>query len=581
MGDTLRDNFDMKRAIVEYEERRVKRCSLVRTNTALRIKGSSTNPLRAACTASLLDDISSVHQMGRIFAQLDGLRDMLAVTLDGWEPPQLVVIGNEKTGKSTLLERLCMMPIFPHDDNLCTRMKIQVRLRRTAQASAPRLEVIDTSTNLSVGPSRTIPMDGANIDVREAMERIIRDKNTNLSGVSADHMIVLHVESPNVPSLNLVDMPGLVSAASPGEPEDMAQQTQALVQDHIEKHKEHSLFLCVIPATSPPNSTLSMQLIQQNGLRIQSKTIRVITMCDDIVRRHHKKLRERLNQTGDAAVLQPHEYVATMNAPSEEKHETNYARLRHQAMTEPEFFCEEGLEDLLQSGHASCDHLMEHLDSMFLKYVMGDWVPDTLRRLLSEEQKLQARLCDLGSYTSVSTGFDTKACASAVCELLNLAQPWMARQQAQGLKQISLGIELRLAELTGYQVKLDEADAHMKLIRDDVTETVQSFCAAVSEQLCEWVENALKHDTFNSDFVGNWMIKKDVAFVISDEGGTLVYRDMAGHTAELARDNDATPAWEGIVRCCQTGEELEKIKLCADLALQNKVYNVRSDFNHD
>jgi hypothetical protein len=40
------------------------------------------------------------------------------------------VLGNEKSGKSTLLERLTMMPVFPKDEDICTRMAIQLRLRR-------------------------------------------------------------------------------------------------------------------------------------------------------------------------------------------------------------------------------------------------------------------------------------------------------------------------------------------------------------------------------------------------------------------------------------------------------------------
>jgi hypothetical protein len=53
-----------------------------------------------------LEGLSSIHQLNAVFAHLDPLRDILAETLDGWRPPQLVVVGQESSGKSSLLERL-------------------------------------------------------------------------------------------------------------------------------------------------------------------------------------------------------------------------------------------------------------------------------------------------------------------------------------------------------------------------------------------------------------------------------------------------------------------------------------------
>jgi hypothetical protein len=161
----------------------------------------------------------------------------------------------------------------------------------------------------------TVPMDGAHIDVRKAMEGLVRRQNRGVTGVTRDHMIILHVQSPHVPTLDLVDLPGVVTVAGPGEPEDMAQQTQALVQDCIRESKGHSLFLCTVPATMAPNSSTGLQLLKQEG--VLDRTVGVLTMCDDVAPRHQPKLRARLEQTGDAVVLNPYGWVATMNCPAE------------------------------------------------------------------------------------------------------------------------------------------------------------------------------------------------------------------------------------------------------------------------
>ena len=62
------------------------------------------------------DAPKSLSVLGTMFSMLDGLRDLLAETLDGWQPPKIVVIGQENSGKSSVLERLMMTPILPRDE---------------------------------------------------------------------------------------------------------------------------------------------------------------------------------------------------------------------------------------------------------------------------------------------------------------------------------------------------------------------------------------------------------------------------------------------------------------------------------
>jgi hypothetical protein len=60
--------------------------------------------------------------------------------------PQVILCGQENTGKSSVLERLCMFPAFPRSNGLTTRMPIELRLTRCTesmlrtQASRMRME---------------------------------------------------------------------------------------------------------------------------------------------------------------------------------------------------------------------------------------------------------------------------------------------------------------------------------------------------------------------------------------------------------------------------------------------------------
>ena len=162
MSERLVPNSDIANSIEEYRERR---------------HGERPAEEEASVDASLAS--RSLSELGAMFSLLDGLRQLLAETLDGWQPPQLVVVGQESSGKSSLLERLMMTPLLPRDDNICTRLPIHVRLRRSDQAMPPRLEVYNTATKTTEKGPYVIAAQYGVYDVSEEMGRIITEEQGN------------------------------------------------------------------------------------------------------------------------------------------------------------------------------------------------------------------------------------------------------------------------------------------------------------------------------------------------------------------------------------------------------------------
>ena len=329
-----------------------------------------------ASFASNMEGIASIHELKAIFSELDPLRDILAQTLQGWQPPQLVVIGQENTGKSSILERLSMMPIFPRDNEMCTRMPIHVRLRNKDTAQAPTLTVFNVNSNkIEEGPY-IIPSASGAVDVRDKMQEIIARENAHLQGVSTERIIILQVEGPSVPSIDLVDMPGLLAA-----PQELRDKTRSLVERHIRTHGAYSMYLAVVPGAVAPNNSVVMDLVQAHGL--QPKTFGVFTMCDEVPRREQNRFKRRLERPPPDNVggiaLEPHGWVATMNQPVDKK-VNSFERLRAQASAEVDFFRKE-MPDLEAAGLATCGALMGRLKAMFLDYVQSSWAPATFRML--------------------------------------------------------------------------------------------------------------------------------------------------------------------------------------------------------
>src|SRR3546814_5885005 len=106
-------------------------------------------------------------------------------------------MGNENSGKSTLLERITLMPLFPVDKRICTRMVIKSCLRR-GESQPILLELREMATN-EVVERKQIAIDTAAKHIEEWMGREVRLENGGvLSGVCRKRMLVLHVQSSSV-----------------------------------------------------------------------------------------------------------------------------------------------------------------------------------------------------------------------------------------------------------------------------------------------------------------------------------------------------------------------------------------------
>merc|ERR1711965_1037341 len=146
----------------------------------------------------------------------------------------------------------------------------------------------------------------------------MRAESGVVSGISKTHMLVLCVSSPDVPNLDLVDLPGLVSARRLNEPDDLPEQSEQLLRKFILDHKSHALFLAVVRATTPPNTAPVLgKLIQE--LEVEKQTLGIFSMCDEFADSHMESVLvpRLLNTTAcrDGVPLRPHGYVGTMNAP--------------------------------------------------------------------------------------------------------------------------------------------------------------------------------------------------------------------------------------------------------------------------
>jgi sugar lactone lactonase YvrE len=354
--------------------------------------------------------VSSIRDLREVFQLLDPLGDFFEKTLDGWyQPPELVVIGQESSGKSTLLERLAMMPIFPRNRRLSTRLPIRIRLRNAEKCEPITLEVYNTKTKKTEEEAYVIPAAFGAVDIREKMDEIIeKEHGKNARGVSTERIIILTIKSPYVPSINLVDTPGLVAA-----PESLKQSTRELVENLIENGM-HNMYLATVPAANAPNPSLTMDIIQSK--KLQGKTIGVFTKCDHAMALpdERENFLEKLlqpSQNCEAVSLDPYGWVCTMNASLPAANEqSSFARLRQQAVAE-ESFIRKDLQQVLTTGGTGCEALIHKITHLYMKCLKLSWGPGLIAWLNESIEEEEYQMTCLGLPSFDQEGEDHAKCA--------------------------------------------------------------------------------------------------------------------------------------------------------------------------
>ncbi|KAF5616186.1 GTP-binding protein [Fusarium sp. NRRL 25303] len=180
---------------------------------------------------SLLDLIDKLQ-----FAQLDDVK-----------LPQIVVVGDQSAGKSSVLEALTGTP-FPRDAGACTRFATEIRLRRAKE----------TKLKVSIIPDKTRPYNdqarllqwGGDVTGDTPFDAMMRDATELIAPKSipgrfaARDILVVEKEGPDMPLLTLVDLPGLVRVANRDQSESDIQTIEALSDRYMKSSR--TIILAVI-----------------------------------------------------------------------------------------------------------------------------------------------------------------------------------------------------------------------------------------------------------------------------------------------------------------------------------------------
>jgi hypothetical protein len=324
--------------------------------------------------------------LSQYFASFNELREELIHALEGWDTPVIVVFGPQNAGKSTLLERLSMVSIFPKGEGLCTRVPIRIRMR-TGDESSPLMSIIDTSRVEERVLDTSKVQGDLGLSVQKVMESLITELNKKERGVRNDRLIQVELWDPDYPNIDLLDLPGMVVTPSDDDAQSLPEQTYKLVIDTIDRVKDRATFLAVREAGYDVQQSLTTRVLNERP-QIKSVSMGVLTKCDKYSDKH---VLQQLNASEEWSLA--YGYVVTMNEPTAD------AQVNLQALAQAErtWFDETSVRrEMIERGQAGCDILVEKLRTAYHAYLENGWAPHTIS-LLSQRIALSKKMIkDLG-----------------------------------------------------------------------------------------------------------------------------------------------------------------------------------------
>lgn len=187
--------------------------------------------------------------------------------------PQIAVVGCQSAGKSSVLESIAKQDLLPRGTGIVTRRPLVLQMINESQPFTENSSSFHTWAFFLHCKNKRF------LNMKDVQQEIIN--NTNYvcgfnKGIS-DQPIHLKLHSTKVPSLTLIDLPGLTKIPVGDQPRDIDLQIEKLVRSYV--NNEQTIILAISPGNVDIANSDSLRLarkVDPKGLR----TLGVITKVD-------------------------------------------------------------------------------------------------------------------------------------------------------------------------------------------------------------------------------------------------------------------------------------------------------------
>jgi hypothetical protein len=311
------------------------------------------------------------EQMSSIFGKMDSsifgkmretMKDLFSAgEQSNYKLPNIICIGGESSGKSSLLENITKCKLFPRDMKMCTKCPIHLILNGNKQYFSVSIEGIEYKYN----------------DNNEVYEKILSYMKSLPSDKISESEITVTIIDKNLPSIEFYDLPGL-RAYPPCE----AAKSVAITRKYL--NDKNAIIICAVPATDTRlTACQSIALIIE--LNLQKNSIIALTMCDRVQYDYIQELIiDRILGTSPEVIeLKFAGYVGIINRSHKDKISLNDNGIFENSWFQKNVI-EYAMDDLVEltdsdidiiRNHLEIDNLLKYIDEIYSKYIKSDWVP--------------------------------------------------------------------------------------------------------------------------------------------------------------------------------------------------------------
>lgn len=193
------------------------------------------------------------------------------------EIPQFCVVGDQSSGKSSLLEGVTGAPL-PRSNGMTTKCPIEFRMKKD--------ESCDFEATIRIIPNDAGLMkdvrEPETVDNRESLQTVLKNFHDTLCGDTiSNDVICVSLRGAEMPNLTLIDLPGIIHTSTGGTTEQTIRDIRDIVNRYMEKSR--TIILAVIPC----NQDIATTSVLQDASRYDpngERTLGVLTKPDLIVK---------------------------------------------------------------------------------------------------------------------------------------------------------------------------------------------------------------------------------------------------------------------------------------------------------
>ncbi|RFU33370.1 hypothetical protein B7463_g2963, partial [Scytalidium lignicola] len=221
--------------------------------------------------ASLGDDLLGI---------VNKLQDLVFNTIgnDSLDLPQIVVVGSQSSGKSSVLENIVGRDFLPRGSGIVTRRPLILQLINVPSDDLDEPQPHTAQSVYEWAEFHHIP--NRRFTDFQDVKREIENETARIAGNNKGinrQPINLKIYSPHVLNLTLVDLPGLTKVPIGDQPTDIEKQTRNLISEYIAK--PNSIILAVSPANVDLVNSEALKLARHVD-PLGRRTIGVLTKLD-------------------------------------------------------------------------------------------------------------------------------------------------------------------------------------------------------------------------------------------------------------------------------------------------------------